>query len=200
MRRLRGTTARIAAIGLISCAAIGGISLLRSPSSSVSNAAGPASPLAASPIKHVVVIYQENHSFDNVLGKLCVVDSRCDGATSGKLKTGTTVTLSKAADLIPQVAHSANSHRTAIDGGKMDGFSLTTGCKQTDNYRCYSQYDPSQIPNLAALARAFVISDRTFETGGPELRRPHRCCLADARRFHGRQSRREGRPGARLGL
>src|SRR5207253_2296983 len=28
---------------------------------------------------------------------------------------------------------------------------------------CYAQYNPTQIPNVAALARTFVISDRTFE-------------------------------------
>jgi hypothetical protein len=56
----------------------------------------------------------------------------------------------------------------AIDGGKMDGFDLITGCSATQNppYDCYSQYQPSQIPNLASLARANVISDRTF-TDGP---------------------------------
>jgi len=30
-------------------------------------------------------------------------------------------------------------------------------------YKCYQQYDPSQIPNLAALATSFAVSDRTFE-------------------------------------
>ena len=27
---------------------------------------------ATSPIKHVVIIFQENHSFDDLLGRLCV--------------------------------------------------------------------------------------------------------------------------------
>ena len=33
-----------------------------------------------SPIKHVVVIYQENHSFDEVLGDWCFITGRCLGA------------------------------------------------------------------------------------------------------------------------
>ena len=33
------------------------------------------------PIRHVVIVYQENHSFDNVLGQLCVYKLPCDGAT-----------------------------------------------------------------------------------------------------------------------
>src|SRR2546422_254571 len=53
-----------------------------------------------SPIDHVVVIYQENNSFDDVLGKLCVVDARCAGATSGHLKDGNTIPLATAPDIV----------------------------------------------------------------------------------------------------
>src|SRR5262249_5761128 len=49
------------------------------------------------------------------------------------------------------------------DGGKMDGFGKINGCTQTDSYHCYTQFQPSQIPNLAALAQNFVVSDRTFQ-------------------------------------
>jgi phospholipase C len=40
---------------------------------------------ATSPIQHVVVIDMENHSFDNVLGQLCIQDKRpnCDAASQG---------------------------------------------------------------------------------------------------------------------
>ena len=34
-------------------------------------APGPQAPASAVPIKHVVVLYLENHSFDNVLGYWC---------------------------------------------------------------------------------------------------------------------------------
>ncbi len=118
----------------------------------------------STPIQHVVVIFQENHSFDNVLGKLCVEDARCDGSTTGKLKDGTTVPLQQATDIIPNVAHSTSGQNTAIDNGKMDGWQAISGCSKQLNYRCLSQFDGSQIPNLWALARQFAISDRTFET------------------------------------
>jgi len=48
---------------------------------------------SASPIKHIVLIYQENHTFDNVLGRLCTTDdttlqrAHCDGATTGRTTT-----------------------------------------------------------------------------------------------------------------
>jgi outer membrane protein assembly factor BamB/phospholipase C len=118
----------------------------------------------STPIRHVVVIYQENHSFDDTLGFLCVQDQRCDGATSGTLPDGSTIALTQEPDLVPEVAHNIVAHTKAIDGGKMDGFGLIDGCTQSKGYACYAQYQPSQIPNLAALAREFVISDRTFES------------------------------------
>ena len=136
---------------------------------SQSEPTGGAIPLDESPIKHVVIIFQENHSFDNVLGALCVIDARCDGTETGTLYGGTTIPLAEAPDVVPVVEHSTYSHRTSIDGGKMDGFSKIRGCTAATNYACYSQYYPSQIPNLAALAREFVISDMTFETGGPSF-------------------------------
>jgi phospholipase C len=116
----------------------------------------------ATPIEHVVIIYQENHSFDNVLGKLCVADSRCNGARTGKLPDGRTITLTQPRDLVPGVDHLTAGQRTAINGGKMDGFGNLSGCREQNNWQCYKEFAPSQIPNLAALAREFTISDRTF--------------------------------------
>jgi phospholipase C len=45
----------------------------------------------------------------------------------------------------------------------MDGFSTNKSCGAATHYICYQQFWPSQIPNLAALARNYVISDRTYE-------------------------------------
>lgn len=116
---------------------------------------------SVTPIEHVVVIMQENHSFDETLGKLCVDDARCDGALVGKLKDGTTWPLRQAPDLVPNVAHRVPDQIIAVDKGLMDGFSRISGCSGT-NHPCYQYYDPTQIPNLAALARQYVVADRAF--------------------------------------
>ena len=115
----------------------------------------------STPIKHVVVILQENHSFDNVLGKLCIQDERpeCDAAASGKNEKGETIPLSKASDVVPPVDHSQESQLKAMDGGKMDGWERVEGCEKR---ACYTAFEPSQIPSLAALARAGAISDSFF--------------------------------------
>jgi phospholipase C len=131
--------------------------------SSLLAASARAAIIAPTPIQHVVIIDMENHTFDNVLGKLCVLDSRCDGVTTGALPDGTTIPLSQATNAVPSVNHQSPAQRRAIDRGRMDGFGNIAGCTASVDYRCYSQFDPSQIPNLAALARQFALSDRTFE-------------------------------------
>jgi phospholipase C len=131
----------------------------------VAGTAQPRAGAAPIPITHVVIVFQENHSFDNVLGKLCVLDSRCNGATTGKVHTGQSFALGQATDLIPEVKHKRISQETAINGGGMNGFDLLQGCHQSDGFACYTQFDPSQIPNLASLARGYALSDATFANG-----------------------------------
>ena len=118
--------------------------------------------IAPTPIKHVVVIYQENHSFDNVLGKLCVTNRRCNGVTQGTLPNGDVIPLSKADDVVLGIDHNMHTQKVAVNGGKMNGFANIPACTEAKHYACYTQYYPDQIPNLATLARRFVISDRTF--------------------------------------
>ncbi len=125
---------------------------------------------ATSPIQHIVVIDQENHSFDNVLGAFCaqvdggqILHDPCDGATTGVLPSGRVIPLSQAADLVPNIAHGVSSQAKAINNGAMNGFAKISGCGAATGYACYSQFDPTQIPNVEAVAQQFALSDRTFE-------------------------------------
>lgn len=122
-----------------------------------------ARPPSGSPIEHVVVIFMENHSFDEVLGRLCLQDGRCDSVSEGQISTGEYIPLQDAPDIVPQVVHGWFAQYFAMNGGRMNGFDINHGCTPDYGYACYQQYEPEQIPNLAALARTFVISDRTFE-------------------------------------
>ena len=84
----------------------------------------------ASPIQHVVVIYLENHSFDNVLGFWCNANpDRCpDGGmpASVTLSDGTVVTPGTTADKVPNVPHSVAAQQDAmnVQGGvpQMNGW------------------------------------------------------------------------------
>src|SRR5262249_57897575 len=77
------------------------------------------------PVRHVVVIYLENHSFDNLLGYWCDGHrGRCpDGGMppSVRLSNGAMVTPGTGPDTAPNVNHSVASQRAAIDGRLMDG-------------------------------------------------------------------------------
>ena len=78
----------------------------------------------ASPVRHVVVIYLENHSFDNVLGFWCDANpGRCPQGGMPALATlsnGAVVSPSVTPDTIPEVLHTVASQVAAMDGGKMD--------------------------------------------------------------------------------
>ncbi|MDQ6900051.1 MAG: hypothetical protein M3072_11175 [Candidatus Dormibacteraeota bacterium] len=118
---------------------------------------------STTPIQHVVVLYMENHSFDNVLGGWCNQTGRCQGMPATvKLKSGVVVTPTVASDVVPNVNHSVAGQLAAIDGGAMDGWAQVQGCAANTGYVCISGYTPAQIPNLTALASKFAVSNATF--------------------------------------
>jgi len=124
-------------------------------------AAPAATAQAASPIKHIVVIYEENHSFDSLLGFWCDANpGRCpDGGMPAQvtLADGATVTPSVAPDIVPQVKHTVESQQLAL-ANKWDQIQ---GCA-APGYACISGYQPAQEPNLISLATTFAINDHTF--------------------------------------
>lgn len=118
----------------------------------------------ATPIQHIVVLNQENHTFDNELGYWCDANpGRCAGMpASVTLSTGTVVTPGTTPDTVPDEGHSISAQTAAIDGGKMDGWQKISGCGATTGYSCVSGYQPSAVPNLTALANTYAIEDRAF--------------------------------------
>ena len=133
-----------------------------------------ASASSPTPIQHVVVFMQENHSFNNILGWWCAKHPKrgCTGTTTGKLSTGQSITLKATPDVVPAVSHSIAAQTKAINGGTMNGFNLISGCP-APAYACYSTYKPTlaggspnpSVQNVIALAKTFAISDMTFEPG-----------------------------------
>src|ERR1700724_4555685 len=75
------------------------------------------------PIRHVVLIFKENRSFDQLFGKMPGVN----GATQGKLSSGRTIPLSHAPDRSGNYAHDWVGVLAGIDNGKMVGFERTFG-------------------------------------------------------------------------
>src|SRR5262245_52349278 len=106
---------------------------MRSPATAaIQNPPARQSTPAAVPIQHVVIINQENHSFDNMLGFLCedVAAGRvirpghasgCDGTTTGTLPDGSSHTFTQSPDFAVKAEHNVAAQQRAIDGGRMDG-------------------------------------------------------------------------------
>jgi phospholipase C len=114
---------------------------------------------AKSPIDHVVIIYEENHSFDDILGQLCLTRTTpCNGYT-GRVRFADGVIAPNVTepDIVPQAGHGKLSQRQAL----ADKWDLLLGCQRTP-YKCVTHVDPAGIPNIAALANRFAVSDATF--------------------------------------
>lgn len=115
---------------------------------------------AWSPIEHVIVMVQENHSFDSYFGTF----PGADGATSGYAiidNVRTLVPLQHAPDQPPKnCGHSWDDSHADIDGGLMDGFNHpTSGCGDLQGYL---QYWQSDIPNYWKLAQTYALADHLF--------------------------------------
>ncbi len=122
--------------------------------------AGPSLP---SPIKYIVVIVKENHSFDNYFTGFPGAES----SKTAKLKDGTVITRVKAPDgpLAGDMSHSHASALKEYDNGKMDGFDTIVAAQPRRPFFFYAE---SQIPNYWAYARNFALFDHFFSTlAGP---------------------------------
>lgn len=140
----------------------------------VTVAAIPPAPASTSPIQHIVVLYLENHSFDNLLGNWCNASpGRCPagGLPTGPviLSDGEQVPITTSPMTVPPVSHSVGAQKAAMNGGLMNGWenikfedSTDPGCNAKTGWPCMTAYQPSQVPNITALASQFTINDRFF--------------------------------------
>lgn len=116
---------------------------------------------AGSPIKHVVVLYLENHSFDSILGFWCNSHPRrCPQGgmpSTVTLASGQTVTPIVEPDMVPAVDHSVKSQQLALQ----DKWAQIQGCNGP-GHKCIGGYTPAEIPNATSLASKFTISDNAF--------------------------------------
>lgn len=124
--------------------------------------AAPANSAPSSPIKHVVVLYLENHSFDSILGFWCHDNpGRCPQGgmpSSVTLADGVTLTPSVEPDIVPAVNHSVAAQQKAL----ANNWDQIANCTKAQNYRCIGGYTPAQQPNTTTLATKFAINDNTF--------------------------------------
>ena len=137
-------------------------------------------------IKHVIVIMQENRSFDHYFGTYPGADGfprTANGDFAVCVPNPATGGCDKpfhdTRDLNAGGPHGQGDAITDVDGGKMDGFvaraenAKVKGCKKNPNNPICSQrathpdvmgyHDVSDIPNYWAYARNFVLQDHMYE-------------------------------------
>jgi phospholipase C len=119
--------------------------------------AATANAAAANPINHVVVIVQENHTFDNYFGTF-------PGA-NGIKNDPPTVHPFHITGNIPNLCHSTACAHVDYNNGKMDGFLQAEGSNSTFGY-----FDQSDIPYYWSLAQNYTLFDNYFTSAmGPSL-------------------------------
>jgi phospholipase C len=136
----------------------------------------PANPmlLGNGKITHVVIIFQENRSVDNLFHGLPGADT----VDSGLNSAGQQVTLSPVPLTAPfDIDHQHSAFVTAYDNGKMDGFNLEPSscragrknCPQKFN-RAYSYVPQKEVQPYFTMAEQYVFADRMFQTNsGPSF-------------------------------
>lgn len=128
----------------------------------------------ASPIRHIVLLIQENRSFDNLFAKF----PGARGATRGRAKVPAGkgfiekwVTLEASPLTIPyDLQHCHRAFETDYDGGKLDGFYLEGkgNCPVAKRAQTlpYHYVEKSQIKPYWDIAKQWVLADEMFQTQG----------------------------------
>jgi phospholipase C len=128
----------------------------------------------SSPIQHVVLVVQENRSFNNLFATFPGATGSTTGletvAHGGKHRTKK-VQLKE----VPLIGHSDPNHSytaflTAYDGGKMNGFNLIQFYRN-DHHEGrvpYEYVDPSDIAPYWSMASQYGLANAMFQTQGSE--------------------------------
>jgi phospholipase C len=141
--------------------------------------------IAGEKIKHVIVIMQENRSFDHYFGTFPGAEGIPMDATGKPTvcvpdpKTGTCVAPYRlTADKNYGGPHSSKAFTTCYDGGKLDGFirnaeGAKSSCGDPNDPACtggngavvdvMGYHTDAEIPNYWAYAKTFVLQDHLFQ-------------------------------------
>jgi phospholipase C len=123
--------------------------------------------VTTTPIKHFVVLMQENHSFDNYFGTYPGADGIPDGTCMPVDPTGKTTTdcvkpFHFGDEGILDIGHNSETHRAQFNNGKMDGFVSAFGRRRDIGGQPMGHYDDRDIPYYWNLADNYVLFDRMF--------------------------------------
>jgi phospholipase C len=188
----RCTAGLYAGVLLAACASVSSPSQWTAPLASAARRHA-----GTTPISHVVLIVQENRSFDNFFARF----PGADGATRGKTKVkrhGKYVdrwaTLQPHALIMgSDIQHCHATFETSYDGGKMDGFNLVHYgvCRHPGDVvgtANYQYVEESQIQPYWDIASQWVLADHMFQTQGSGSFTAHQDLIRGATTINGSES------------
>ena len=110
------------------------------------------------PLRHVIVIVKENHTFDNYFGSF----PGAEGTTTCKTSTGN-IACPRATDITTRdLCHAHSCALTEWDNGQMDGWDTGDVENTAHDTLDYAQYQEADIPNYWKYARTFTLGDHFF--------------------------------------
>ena len=161
-----------AALTLVACGgggSGGGTTPIQRPSATPTPGASPSPQPTNTPsgmIKHVVVIIQENRSFDNIFHGFPNARTANSGYWHSQLVTLQPFDLASPYN----VEHTHGAFKTGYDGGLMDGFGDVPGGKfgsethQPAGVAAYVYAPQAQVQPYWDMASTYALSDETFES------------------------------------
>ncbi|MGI9658819.1 MAG: alkaline phosphatase family protein, partial [Gaiellaceae bacterium] len=136
---------------------------------SMATAAGPADATeTTTPIKHFVVLMQENHTFDNYFGTYPGADGIPEGTcmprNPNKPKSKCVEPFPIGGRAVVDLEHRSLTHEAQFNGGAMDGFVWALRSAGEDAETTMGYYDDKDIPYYWNIADEFVLFDRFFSS------------------------------------
>jgi len=137
---------------------------------SVSSGSNPPPPPPPGKINHVVIIFQENRTPDNLFHDPVLISRGADIASTGKISTGQTVPLTPVSLVTSyDLGHGHHNFLLEWDNGAMDGGDLIS-CPPEIPTCAYQYVQDSRLQPYFTLAETYTFGDRMFQTNqGPSF-------------------------------
>jgi phospholipase C len=117
---------------------------------------------STNPIKHIVIIMQENRSFDNYFGTYPAANgiskNACMPLSPDHPDLGCVKPFLSTSPVSEDIPHTSHPSLISYDNGKMDGFMLAVKAKTM------SYYDIKTIPYYWGLAKQYVLADNFYSS------------------------------------
>jgi phospholipase C len=160
--RFRTFAASLAVLAFFSATGCAGPAT--APAQVARNDAAFAPPPPSQPIKHVVIIVQENRTFDNFFATY----PGADGVKAGRDMTGRTIKLHPIDFSEATIDHTWKNAMNAWDNGKVDGFGVEVPVdrkgKPLGSDFAYAYVKPYLVAPYWTMAQRYVLADHFFQS------------------------------------